>query len=337
VYSYGPDGFVHKHQVGDGAEILTGGWPQIATLKGFDEKGSAAIAFATSQGVTYLYVVHGGYPGDNGDYQGHVTAINLATGGQKVFNTMCSNQVVHLGAGSCGSTRSAIWARPSVIYDAAIDRIFMGTGNGSYNGNIGGNNWSESVIALNPDATGAGGKPIDAYTATNFQSLDNADADLGSTAPAILPTAAASVVQHLAVQAGKDGLLRLINLANLSGQGGPGHTGGEIGSIISVPQGTGAVLTQPAVGQRATAPRGPVTNGNGIWVEVAVRRERQPVLVSPWHNAQGGASHRRQQYPLLRSGARALELTSGVLLWAATDRGHPWESPIVQRLAVCDG
>jgi hypothetical protein len=39
---------------------------------------------------------------------------------------------------------------------------------------------------------------------------------------------------------------RLINLANLSGQGGPGHTGGEIGSIISVPQGPG-VLTQPAV------------------------------------------------------------------------------------------
>src|ERR1700687_3750490 len=149
VYSYGLDGNVHKYQVGDGTEILTSGWPQSTTLKGYDEKGSSALSIATSAGATYLYVTHGGYPGDNGDYQGHITAINLATGAQKVFNTMCSNQVVHLGAGSCGSTRSAIWARPGVIYDVGTDRIFMGTGNGSYNGNVGGNNWSESVIALN--------------------------------------------------------------------------------------------------------------------------------------------------------------------------------------------
>jgi hypothetical protein len=336
VYSYGLDGFVHKHQVGDGAEILTGGWPQIATLKGFDEKGSAAIAFATSQGVTYLYVVHGGYPGDNGDYQGHVTAINLATGGQKVFNTMCSNQVVHLGAGSCGSTRSAIWARPSVIYDAGTDRIFMGTGNGSYNGNIGGNNWSESVIALNPDATGAGGKPLDAYTATNFQSLDNADADLGSTAPAILPTAANSIVQRLAIQAGKDGLLRLINLANLSGQGGPGHTGGEIGSIISVPQGTGAVLTQPAVWVNPSdgATWTFVANGNGIsGLRLQFDVSGNPSLVSPWHNGQGGTSPLVANNILYYASGgtlRALDPTSGVPLWSSNQIGGiHWESPIV--------
>ncbi|HEV3239266.1 MAG TPA: PQQ-binding-like beta-propeller repeat protein, partial [Casimicrobiaceae bacterium] len=28
VYSYGLDGKVHKYQVGDGSEILSGGWPQ---------------------------------------------------------------------------------------------------------------------------------------------------------------------------------------------------------------------------------------------------------------------------------------------------------------------
>ncbi len=78
VYSYGLDGYVHKYQVGDGIEILTGGWPQLTTLKGYDEKGSSALSIATSGGVKYLYVVHGGYPGDKGDYQGHVTAINLA-------------------------------------------------------------------------------------------------------------------------------------------------------------------------------------------------------------------------------------------------------------------
>ena len=96
VYSYGLDGYVHKYQVGDGTEIITGGWPQITTLKGFDEKGSSALSTATSAGTTYLYVTHGGYPGDSGDYQGHLTAINLATGAQEVFNAACSDQAAHL-------------------------------------------------------------------------------------------------------------------------------------------------------------------------------------------------------------------------------------------------
>ena len=95
VYSYGLDGNVHKYQVGDGTETFDAAWPEPTTLKGFDEKGSSALAIATSNGTTYLYVVHGGYPGDNGDYQGHVTAINLETGAQKIFNAACSDQAVH--------------------------------------------------------------------------------------------------------------------------------------------------------------------------------------------------------------------------------------------------
>ena len=73
VYSYGLDGFVHKHRITDGVEITTGGWPELAALKPFDEKGSSALALATVGSHVYLYVVHGGYPGDNGDYQGHLT------------------------------------------------------------------------------------------------------------------------------------------------------------------------------------------------------------------------------------------------------------------------
>ncbi len=104
VYSYGLDGYVHKYQVGDGTEIMGGGWPELATTKGFDEKGSSALSFATSGGTTYLYVTHGGYPGDQGDYQGHVTAIDLATGQQKVFNTACSDQAVHFQSTRIGGS-----------------------------------------------------------------------------------------------------------------------------------------------------------------------------------------------------------------------------------------
>jgi outer membrane protein assembly factor BamB len=349
VYGYGLDGYVHKHQIGDGAEVTAGGWPQLATLKGFDEKGSSALAFATSQGTTWLYVVHGGYPGDNGDYQGHVTAINLATGAQHVFNTMCSDQAVHLArlpaSPNCASPRSAIWARPAVVYDAALDRIFMATGNGSYNGNTGGHNWSESIIALAPDGTGAGGVPLDAYTPTNFQSLDNADADLGSTAPAILPVPPAATPRHLALQAGKDAKLRLVNLADLSGAGGPGHLGGEVAPIVNLPQG-GGVLTQPAVWVNPVdgATWAFVANGNGIsGVRLQVDALGAVSLVAPWSNAQGGASPLVANNLLFyaASGAlRALDPATGIVLWSSSQVGAiHWQSPVVANgiVYVSDG
>src|SRR5438552_13046058 len=342
VYSYGLDGNVHKYQVGDGTEIIGGGWPQLATLKGFDEKGSSALAIATSNGVSYLYVVHGGYPGDNGDYQGHVTAINLATGSQTGVNAACSDQAVHLKhfADSvppiCATPRNAIWSRPGIIYDAGTDRIFMGTGNGVYDGV---HHWSESVIALHPDGTGGSGadagKPLDSYTASNFQTLDNGDTDLGSTAPAILPVPANSTVQHLAVQGGKDAKLRLLDLANLSGKGGPGYTGGEIGAIINVPQG-GVVLTQPAVwinpadGSTWIF----VVNGNGAsGLRLNFDANGNPSLAPQWQNVQGGTSPvvaNNMVFSLSGSTIRALDPLSGNVLWSlARSGGFHWESLIV--------
>ena len=191
VYSYGLEGRVHKYQVGDGTEITTGGWPEVATLKPSVEKSSPGLAVAIARdGTPYLYVANGGYPGDAGDYQGHVTAINLTTGAQRVFNANCSDQTVHFtlgGSPDCAAVQTAIWARSGVVYDADNDRIFMATGNGNYNGNIGGHNWGDSVFALNADGSGAGAGPVDSYTPTEFQQLQNADADLGSTAPALFP------------------------------------------------------------------------------------------------------------------------------------------------------
>ena len=42
VYSYGREGYVHKLLVGDGSEVLTGGWPQLVTLKPSVETASSA-------------------------------------------------------------------------------------------------------------------------------------------------------------------------------------------------------------------------------------------------------------------------------------------------------
>ena len=338
VYSYGLDGFVHKYQVGNGTEILAGGWPQLTTTKGYDEKGSSAISFATSSGgTTYLYVVHGGYPGDNGDYQGHVTAINLATGSQLVLNTACSDQAVHFkpiggAAPTCASVRNAIWSRPGVIYDAGTDRIFMGTGNGTFSGNSGGYNWSESVIALHADGSGGtganAGKPVDSHTPANYQSLDNGDVDLGSTAPAILPVPATSAVQHLAVQSGKDSRLRLINLANLSGLGGPGHLMGDpstlqVGSIVNLPQG-GTVLSQPAVWVNpadGTTWVFVVNNNGSAAYKLVFDGSGNPSLVLQWNNGTGGTSPLIANNVLFSVGGntlRARDPVNGNALWSSS-------------------
>ncbi len=338
VYSYGLDGKVHKYRVADGVEVTSGGWPATATIKGFDEKGSSSLAIATNHnGQSYLYVANSGYPGDRGDYQGHVTAINLADGKTVVFNALCSNQAVHFsepGQGTdCPQVTAGIWSRAPVIYDPNTDRIFLTTGNGDYNPAA--HDWGVSVLALHPDGSGQNGDPLDSYTPANFQQLTDTDADLGSTAPAILPALAGSRYQDLGVMGGKDGLLRLLNLQNLSGKGGPGHTSGEIGAPIPVPQG-GAVLTQPAAWMNP--------QDHSSWVFVAnsagtaglkliLDGSGNPALTTVWKNALGATS------PLIAGGVlfeassgsvRALDPVSGTLLWSDSGIGGiHWESPVV--------
>jgi hypothetical protein len=338
VYSYGLDGKVHKYQVGDGTEVLTDGWPETTTLKGFDEKGSSALSFATSAGgTTYLYMPNGGYPGDNGDYQGHVTAINLSDGTQQVFNSLCSDQAFHFveppGSPDCvGHVQSAIWARVGVVYDSVTDNIFMATGNGDYTGNMGGHEWGDSVFSLSPDGIGSSGKPLDSYTPTNFLSLQGSDSDLGSTAPAILP--APGYAGRLAVQSGKDGKLRLINLMNLSGKGGPGNVGGEI-QLIDVPQkkkvlSALAVWVNPADSSTWVF----VANDVGISGLKLTVTAGVPSLAMQWKTANGGFSPLVANNVLYYAGPlfiRALDPASGTQLWIDTAKVGDihWQSPVV--------
>lgn len=337
VYSYGLEGKAHKYHVGDGTEITTGGWPELATTKPSVEKGSAALGFATAKsGATRLYVANGGYPGDAGDYQGHVTAIDLSTGAQNVFNTQCSNQAVHFvtpGSPDCGDVQTAIWARPGVVYDSDNDRILMSTGNGTFTPSTFG--WGDTVFSLLPDGTGVSGKPVDSYTPTNYQSLQDSDADIGSTAPAILPPVPASVPPRLAVQSGKDAKVRLLNRDDLSGQGGPSHTGGEL-QLINIPQG-GEVLTQPAVWVNPAdqAVWVFIANGSGIsGLKLTIGPVGAPSLVSQWTNSAGGSSPVIADGILYYAGSNvlhALSPTTGSTLWSDTTNvgGIHWESPIV--------
>jgi len=348
VYSYGLEGNVHKLAVANGTETTGGGWPQVASLKAFDDKGSSPLVFATARsGATYLYIAHGGYPGDRGDYQGHITAINLATGAQRVFNTLCSDQAVHFqekpGTPDCATPQSAVWARAGVVYDSTLDRIFIVTGNGNYNPSA--HNWGDSILSLAPDGTGTNGGPFDTYTPTNFQQLQDTDADLGSTAPAILPVPAGSSVARLGLQSGKDSKIRLVNLSNFSGAGGPGHTAGEVGPIMNVPQG-GGVLTTPAVWVSPTdgSTWAFIANNNGIsGLKLGLGAGGVPQLTVAWQKTGGGFSPLVANNVLYYAGSnnlRALDPTTGNLLWSDTTIGSiHWQSPMVANgvLYLADG
>lgn len=334
VYSYGLDGFVHKYATGSGAETTGGGWPQLATTKPFDEKGSSALAIASVAGTTYLYVANGGYPGDAGDYQGHLTVVNLATGSQNVFNTLCSNRAIHFTstpATDCDQHQSAVWARGGVTYDAATGKIYFATGNAQFDGVT---SWGDSVLALNPDGTGLNGAPTSSFTPSDQSGLNSADADLGSTAPALVPAPTGSTIAHLAVQGGKDAKLRLLNLDNLSGQGGSGHLGGEL-QTISLPQG-GEILTQPATWLNPADGRSWVfvSTNNGISGLNVVSTAGTPTLVPSWTVKTGGTSPiiaNGVMYYLTGAGLRALDPGTGRQLWAESTGSvnvH-WQSPII--------
>lgn len=341
AYTYGLDGKVHKVALGTGNEVTTSPWPETVTLKDFDEKGSSDLAMATAKdGHSYLYVTHSGYPGDAGDYQGHVTTIDLASGAQHVFNTLCSNQAVHFvetpGTPDCSQVQSGVWARPGVTYSSVTDRIYLATGNGTFDPSQ--FDWGDSVLAINPDGTGSGGGPLDSYTPTNYQTLDDTDTDLGSTLPALVtpPSGALDPGGHalaqVGVQGGKDGKLRLVDMADLSGRGGPGHTGGEW-SMINGPG--GEIRTSPAVW----------TDSSGTaWVEVATDTNTAgytltldatthvPKLNPVWNIATGNTSPLVADGVLYASGGNHLSAynpSTGALLWTTSVGAIHWESPVV--------
>jgi outer membrane protein assembly factor BamB len=338
VYSYGLDGFVHKYQVSDGVEIKEGGFPELCTLKPFDEKGSSALAIATSKdGNSYLYVANGGYLGDRGDYQGHLTTINLSNGTQHVFNANGSHLTVHFkehpDQPDWPAVQSAIWSREGVVYDEAINKIYFATGNGSFNPKE--HNWGDAVLALNPDGTGVNGGPVDSYTPGSFEELDKRDLDLGSTGPAIIPTPENYKIKNLAVQSGKDKVLRLLNLENLSGHGGPGYVGGEIGKNVDVPSDE-MVFTAPAIWVN------PKDKSSWIFIgtykglsafRLNVDNSGMPVLKLAWKQSDGSSSPiiaNNVLYCAVSGKIRALDPVSGKLLWSNKNiEGIHWESPIV--------
>lgn len=224
VFSYGLDGKVHRFRATTGQEMQGRGWPVQVTRMPLSEKISSALNLDNG----YLYVTTASFSGDAPPYQGHMVAINVKTGAKQVFNSLCNDHTHIMAQGECTQNGGGIWARPGVVTDPVTGHIFFTISDGIFDIDKGGHNWGDSIVEMTPD----GSKVLDSYTPSNYTSEAFQNRDLGSTAPVFLPTIPNSRTPYLAVQAGKEGFLRLINRENLSGQGGPGHVGGELQTVV---------------------------------------------------------------------------------------------------------
>ncbi len=307
VYSYSPDGKLHKLSVANGREVRSGGWPAVVTTDPVHEKSAPALNLVGD----VVLLATGGYVGDAPPYQGHVVAVDRRSGRLvNVFNTLCSDREGLLDPPSCPETGSAIWGRGGVVVDPGSGSLLVSTGNGAWNGST---YWADSVLVLSPDA----GKLRASYTPENEEELDAGDIDLASASPAVIPPS-------FVVQGGKDGLLRVLDLRKL----GRGEKGGE-SDITDAPGGRG-VFTAPAVWQ----------TGSNTWIFVATSGATAAYLLEDgklerrWETETPGAS------PVLAGGLLYVydPAGGGVHVYAPESgdeqavlpagAGH-WNSPIV--------
>jgi outer membrane protein assembly factor BamB len=266
VYAPSPDGRVYKLAVADGRPA-GGGWPVRVTLDPTHEKLSGALNIDGAD----LIVVTGGYYGDAPSYQGHVVAIDRASGRiTAVFNALCSNRHALITPSSCSGSDAAIWGRAGSVVEPD-GRILVATGNGPYNGTT---NFGDSVLELDWPSL----RLRQAYTPSDQSQLDSSDLDLGSSAPVL-------VSSGLVLEGGKDSILRLLSLGRLDGAApGSRRLGGELQELPT--PASQQLFTAPAVWQQAGATTVFVADGGGT----AAYRVQGQRLVRSWSNGTGGTS-----------------------------------------------
>ena len=230
IYAASPDGHIQKLAVADGHAV----WSTAVTSLPQKEKVASPLSYYAG----HIIAVTGGYIGDAPPYQGHVAILDAADGKLlHVWNSLCSDRAEIIVPSQCPESGSAIWGRAGAVIDSATGDIYVATGNGRWDGKA---YWGDAVLRLDSSATHILGN----YTPSNSNALADADADIGSTSPAL--------VGGDIVQAGKDGKIRLLSGASMTGAAP--HSGGELQAV-------------------------PTPSGNRVFTAVAVRRNTSGTLV----------------------------------------------------------
>jgi hypothetical protein len=168
-------------------------------------------ALTLSNGIVYLsWASHG----DNGPYHGWIVGYRTTDlTVQKLFNT------------SPNGSASGIWESGGGLAVDTQGNLYFANGNGFAQGGFQGFNpaigsYSETVMKIS--TTGAL-SVADYFTPTDWQNLDNNDADLGSGGTMLLPDAVGSSLHpHLLIETGKTGRLYLIDRDHMGQNNTPG-------------------------------------------------------------------------------------------------------------------
>lgn len=325
LYVGGVDGALHKLDPATGSEQRGNGFPASITLAPETEKDASPLNLANG----YLYAQTSGYIGDATPYVGHIVAIRLSDGDKRVFNTLCSDKKELIEPQSCSAQRSGMWSRAGVVVDpdpSMHGRIYGASGNAPFDAKAG--NYGDTIVSLNADAT----RLIGYETPDNYAQLDADDADVGSSSPALLPRLNDSATPLLAVQAGKDRVLRLFDRSRLAGLGAPLQTVKLSAGLFSAPavwedNGTPYVFLGLADGVRAfhVATRNRETRLEPAWqTSLSLGREGSSPVVA------GGVL-----FIATNAGLVALNAQTGQQLWTSDALGAiHWESPAVSSGAI---
>jgi len=324
LYAPGVDGKVHRLFPATGVEDTTGGFPVTVLLATQTEKIGSPLNIADG----FVYAQTSAHFGDMSPSVGHIVAISTATGQTHVFNTLCASQTTVVAPTTCSQQLSGMWSRAGVVVDpdASMNgRIYGTTGNGDYNPSVG--DYGDSILALPKDASSL----LLHYTPPNAVMLENGDIDLGSTSPALIPRLTGTTTPLLAVQGGKDGILRLLDRTSFTAP------------LQSV--------TLPIQTEMVSAPAVYRTSGGQTFVYVGMPNavygyqvtvtSGTPQLSLTWTaNIASG----KGTSPAVRAGVVyvsatnelvALNATTGVVLGTNTALGAVhWQSPVVARGVV---
>jgi hypothetical protein len=238
-----------------------------------------------------------------GNYVGWVMAYNKQTLQQSgVFATVTT-----------GSRGGGVWqsGRPPVIDSSGYVYLFVGNAYGG--GYDGVNNFSESVLKLDP-ANGL--KLLDWFTPDNWSYLDLHDLDLSSSGPLLIPGTT------LLAGGGKTGDLYVLDTANLGKYNANDSQVVQKENITLGGTAAGGIRGGPVYWQRSAAAGGPLLYNWGVGdVLKAYRFSGSTFAANP--STQGSGT---QMYPggILALSANGEQHGSGVL-WATTTEKHQGE------------
>ncbi len=210
-------------------------------------------ALTLAGGIVYL--AYAGYA-DTDPYHGWIigyNATNLVRMTNYIFNTTPNATKAVFGP---NAAEGGIWMGGNGMCVDGNTNLYFESGNGSFDGNTGGGNYADSFIKL---STTNKLTLTDYFTPYNQLTLANADLDLGSCGPILLPDSVGSTNHpHLLVGSGKSGAAYLVDRDNM------GHYNSSDGI-----NGNDSNIVQPIVGATFQIWSSPAYFNNRIYLQAS--------------------------------------------------------------------